>query len=49
MTEAARRAAERLARPGLRVLDVGAGAAPWSLAIVGKSHPAGSPRSTCRR
>jgi SAM-dependent methyltransferase len=36
MTEAARRAAERLARPGLRVLDVGAGAAPWSLAIVAK-------------
>ncbi len=28
------RAAELLARPRLRVLDVGAGAAPWSLAIV---------------
>jgi SAM-dependent methyltransferase len=30
---AAERAAEHLARPGLRVLDVGAGAAPWSLAL----------------
>lgn len=30
----ARTAARRLARPGLRVLDVGAGAAPWSLALV---------------
>jgi SAM-dependent methyltransferase len=36
MAEAARRAAELLARPGLWVLDVGAGAAPWSLAIVAK-------------
>jgi SAM-dependent methyltransferase len=36
MAEAARRAAERLARPGLRVLDVGAGAAPWSLAILAR-------------
>jgi len=34
--EAARRAAERLARPHLRVLDLGAGAAPWSLAVVAK-------------
>jgi SAM-dependent methyltransferase len=34
--EAARRAAERLARPHLRVLDLGAGAAPWSLALVAK-------------
>jgi SAM-dependent methyltransferase len=32
--EAARRAAQRLARPDLRVLDLGAGAAPWSLAVV---------------
>lgn len=36
MAVAARRAAELLARPRLRVLDVGAGAAPWSLAIVAK-------------
>jgi SAM-dependent methyltransferase len=34
--EAARRAAEHLARPHLRVLDLGAGAAPWSLAVVAK-------------
>lgn len=34
--EAARRAAEELARPHLRVLDLGAGAAPWSLAVVAK-------------
>jgi len=34
--EAARRAAQRLARPDLRVLDLGAGAAPWSLAVVAK-------------
>jgi SAM-dependent methyltransferase len=34
--EAASRAAERLARPHLRVLDLGAGAAPWSLAVVAK-------------
>jgi SAM-dependent methyltransferase len=34
--EPARRAAERLARPHLRVLDLGAGAAPWSLAVVAK-------------
>jgi SAM-dependent methyltransferase len=33
---AARRAAERLARPHLRILDLGAGAAPWSLAVVDK-------------
>ncbi|MQB01363.1 MAG: methyltransferase domain-containing protein [Actinobacteria bacterium] len=32
--EAARLAAARLARPHLQVLDVGAGAAPWSLALV---------------
>ena len=30
---AAARAAEHLSSPGLRVLDVGAGAAPWSLAL----------------
>jgi SAM-dependent methyltransferase len=30
---AAERVADRLAAPGLRVLDVGAGAAPWSLAL----------------
>jgi len=29
----AEQAAELLARPGLRILDIGAGAAPWSLAI----------------
>jgi SAM-dependent methyltransferase len=29
----AERAADRLAAPGLRVLDVGAGAVPWSLAL----------------
>jgi ubiquinone/menaquinone biosynthesis C-methylase UbiE len=34
--EAARRSAERLARPHLRVLDLGAGAAPWSLAVVAR-------------
>ena len=34
--EAARRAAQHLARPRLRVLDLGAGAAPWSLAVVAK-------------
>jgi SAM-dependent methyltransferase len=34
--EAALGAAERLARPHLRVLDLGAGAAPWSLAVVAK-------------
>jgi SAM-dependent methyltransferase len=34
--EAARRAAEHLARPHLRLLDLGAGAAPWSLAVVAK-------------
>lgn len=32
-TDLADEAAARLARPGLAVLDVGAGAAPWSLAI----------------
>jgi len=34
--EAARRAAEHLAHPRLRILDLGAGAAPWSLAVVAK-------------
>jgi SAM-dependent methyltransferase len=34
--EAARRAAEHLARPRLRILDLAAGAAPWSLAVVAK-------------
>jgi ubiquinone/menaquinone biosynthesis C-methylase UbiE len=34
--EAARRAAAHLARPQLRVLDLAAGAAPWSLAVVAK-------------
>jgi SAM-dependent methyltransferase len=34
--EAARQAAEQLARPHLRVLDLGAGAAPWSLAVVAR-------------
>lgn len=29
-------AATKLARPGLRVLDLGCGAAPWSLAVVSK-------------
>ena len=33
LAEAADRAADYLGRPGLRVLDVGAGAAPWSHAI----------------
>ena len=33
---AAERVAERLAAPGLRVLDVGAGAAPWSLALAAR-------------
>jgi SAM-dependent methyltransferase len=33
LTFAAKEAAEYLTAPGLRVLDVGAGAAPWSLAI----------------
>jgi len=32
----AERAAELLAQPGLRVLDIGAGAAPWSLAIAAR-------------
>jgi SAM-dependent methyltransferase len=35
---AAARAAERLAGSGPRVLDVGAGAAPWSLAIAARDH-----------
>jgi len=33
LTSAAKEAAEYLTAPGLRVLDVGAGAAPWSLAL----------------
>src|SRR4029450_3022986 len=37
----AEQAAKLLAQPGLRVLDIGAGAAPWSLALA-----AGEPRST---
>ncbi len=34
---AAEKAAERLAAPGLRVLDAGAGAAPWSLALAARA------------
>jgi ubiquinone/menaquinone biosynthesis C-methylase UbiE len=34
MAGAARAAADLLSRPGLRVLDVAAGAAPWSLALL---------------
>lgn len=34
--DASTKAADRLAQPGLTVLDLGAGAAPWSLAIVAK-------------
>jgi SAM-dependent methyltransferase len=34
---AAEMAAERLAAPGLRVLDAGAGAAPWSLALAARA------------
>ncbi len=34
--DVAREAAELLAEPGLRILDVGAGAAPWSRAIVAR-------------
>jgi len=37
----AEQAAKLLARPGLRVLDIGAGAAPWSLAIAARE-----PKST---
>lgn len=33
LTEAAKEVADRLARPGLRVLDAGAGGAPWSIAL----------------
>ena len=33
LTSAAKEAAECLTAPGLRILDVGAGAAPWSLAL----------------
>lgn len=33
---AAERAADHLAAPGLRVLDLGAGAAPWSLALAAR-------------
>ena len=33
---AAQQAAEHLSAPGLRVLDVGAGAAPWSLALAAR-------------
>jgi SAM-dependent methyltransferase len=39
--EAAECAADVLARPGLRIVDVGAGAAPWSRAIAARD-------STCR-
>jgi SAM-dependent methyltransferase len=34
LTAAAQQAAARLARPDLRILDAGAGGAPWSIAIV---------------
>jgi len=36
LTSAAKEAAEYLTAPGLRVLDVGAGAAPWSLALAAR-------------
>ena len=32
----AERVADNLARPGLRVIDIGAGAAPWGLALAGR-------------
>jgi SAM-dependent methyltransferase len=35
---AAEKVAERLAAPGLRVLDAGAGAAPWSLALTARAE-----------
>ncbi len=36
LASAAKEAAEYLSAPGLRVLDVGAGAAPWSLALAAR-------------